>query len=459
MRCLIAFLVFLTLVSTVSAIQTDTISITMPPDSRECFDILLPDNLGVIPAGRYEYNIVVYPDPSNSWLDLSEITIRPDENEAVLLPVCFFSMNQPIGNCSEPFELTIRAIGPTQIPEKRITGKACVGANQDVDTDKGSGPDIFDMALEKSLLYVKPGAKANYVVMIQSQAGVTVDMEVLSQGQSIINKTSQFGQERFSNATFMLTAATKGEYKFTVVGKVRGCSDKVCTKTLGGTLVVTDNPPEERGFTVSLFPKNIDVKDRDPVSFKATIENNLGAAKTFTLSLNLPEGLESDFSQDSVDVSDGSKEVVEFTVTPEIGSELFTLSVNASVDGSTKEAVSYMSTDEMLTDVQNQADNVGTTDAEDAMDEYVRRYMESDFNESLEGYEETAIALDEMAVQDDTDGTEEIDDYDPTETEEPDEEGIPIWIFIIIAGAGLAGSLAFMKLRKGKQDLDKEFKL
>ena len=86
--------VFISFMPSVYAIQTGTISVSMPPDSRECFDILLPDNMGVVLAGRYEYRISVYPGPEESWLDLTEITIRTDEDEAVLVPVCFSSVNK-----------------------------------------------------------------------------------------------------------------------------------------------------------------------------------------------------------------------------------------------------------------------------------------------------------------------------------------------------------------------------
>lgn len=454
-----------------SAIQTDTIFISMAPESRECFDILLPDNMGVVLPGRIEYNIVVYPEPEETWLDLTEITIRTDENEAVLIPVCFSSVNKSIGDCSEPFELTITARGATDLPEKKITGRACVARNRDVDTGRdvneskrtGAGVDVFDVALEKEVQYARPGKPVNYTILLQSQAGVTVDLEVLSEGKSIVKKTVEFGEERFTAVNFTLKAAQAGEYRFIVVGKVRGCGDKICTKQVVGTLVVTDRSVSEGGFMVSLFPRNINVKGLEPVEFRASVTNNLGSAKTFLLFLELPEGLRSDFSGESVEVPQGGKRTVTFTVTPEMGSSQFAIKVNATTDvegkAMTKSATSYLSTDEMLTDVQRLAEEAGTEEADDVMDEYVRRYMDSEYGEGLDDYRETVDTLEEMIPEEgiEEDGME--DGYDD-EDGNRDETGWPLWVYGLLVAGILGAVLVFMKFFKsGSSALDKEFDL
>jgi hypothetical protein len=476
MRCKAVFyilmlaLVFLPI--KISALQTDTISVAMEPDSRECFDILLPDNMGVVLPGRFEYRIAVYPEPNETWLDLTEITIRTDESEAVLVPVCFSSAGKPIGNCSEPFELVITAAGPAELPEKRITGRACVARNRDVDTGKAPAKegeagtvDVFDMALEKEIQYARPGEPANYTVLMQSQAGVTVDLEVLSEGESIVKKTVEFGDERFAAVNFTLKAAQTGEYGFIVYGKVGGCEDNICAKQVAGTLVVTDNAVSEGSFTVSLFPRNINVKGLEPVDFRASVANNMGSAKGFLLSLELPEGVRSDFSSESVEVPAGGMKTAMFSVTPERGSSQFTIKVNATADvegkAVTKSATSYLSTDEMLTDVQRLAEEAGTEEADDVVDEYVRRYTDAGYGEEeLDDYGEVVGTLEAMTPEENGDGGEYGYDDGTDGAGERGGEGWPMWVYGLMAAAVVGGVLLFIKFfRGGGSGLDQEFKL
>jgi len=445
----------------VSALQIDSISISMEPDSRECFDLVLPDDMGAVLAGKIEYRIAVVPNSAESWLDLTELAIRTDENEAVGVPVCFSSVGKPLGNCSEPFTLTIKAVGSQPLPEKTITGGACVSSTRDVDTGKPSGTpgtagavDAFDVALEKELLYAKPGEPANYTIMLQSQMGVTVDIEVTSGGKSIINKTAQFGRTNYTTATFTLKAAQTGEYRFTVAGKVRGCVAELCSKSVSGTLVVTDAAVSEAGFTVSLFPRSIDAKAGAPVEFRATVQNSMPSSGKFTLVLKLPSGVSSDFSQQQADIPAGDKTTAAFNVTPEKGSSQFAITINATAQstGKSKVATSYLSTDEMLTEVQRLAEKAGTDEANSIVDDYVKKYVED--GDNLTDYGDAAIALESMAPEENaTDGGTDAVDGDA-------EAGTPIWIYGIAAAAvAVAAFAAYTFLGKKRGGLDKEFTL
>ncbi|MFH1294425.1 MAG: hypothetical protein ABIH90_00600, partial [Candidatus Aenigmatarchaeota archaeon] len=275
--------------------------------------------------------------------------------------------------------------------------------------------------------------------------------------KSIINKTAEFGEESFSTATFSLKAAQGGEYRFIVTGKVRGCAKELCTKSVSGKLMVSEKPIKETGFSISLFPSSIDIKGTNPVDFRATTENNMGDEKTFLISLDLPEGLRSDFYQENVTVPSDEKETVIFTVTPEMGSQQFSLSVNATLDGTTKVATSYLSTDEMLTDTQNMAEHAGTEEAQSVVDDYVRRYIGSDYNETLDDYGETVGTLGEMIPEDE----EPINDDDnggiTDDEEQPD--GMPVWVYGIIVAVAVAAGLLFLKFKGNKQGLDEDFKL
>ena len=460
-----AFLAFITitfLAGETMAIQTDTISIAMEPDSRECFEIRLPDDMGAILTGKIEYHVTVVPDSVESWLDLTELKIRTDENEAVGVPVCFSSVGKAVGNCSEPFTLTIKAIGSQLLPDKTIIGGACVSSTRDVDTAgsgaKGSGAvDVFDLALENALLYAKPGEPANYTIKLQSQMGVTVDVEVTSGGKSIVNKTVQFAQTNYTTATFTLKAAETGEYKFIVTGKVRGCRADLCSKSVSGTLVVTDQAVPETGFLVSLFPTNIDAKAMETVEFKATIQNNMPLSGKFTLLLKLPAGVSSDFTQKQTDVPANGKATVAFNVTPEKASSQFSLIINATSQstGKSKVATSYLSTDEMLTEVQRLAETVGTKEASSIVDKYIEKYNEDETN--LTAYEDAAITLDNMEPEENVtaDGTDT-----PVDDGTDDTDGTPIWLYGIVAAGVVAVALvAYKLLGKKSGGLDQEFSL
>ena len=66
-----------------SALQQDNIQIYMKPDTVKSFELVLPDDLGVLPNGKVEYRLLMEPF-AGTWSDLTERRHFSDENNTVI---------------------------------------------------------------------------------------------------------------------------------------------------------------------------------------------------------------------------------------------------------------------------------------------------------------------------------------------------------------------------------------
>ncbi len=358
------------LFSPVSALRiNDNLYFTISNDSVKCVDIFLPDDAGVFDLGLFEYVIT----STSPWGDLTEQIVRTDENNTVLIPICFFGSEWPECQCSNH---TITISVPSLGISKTFRGGVCVSSIEDVDiVDDAGGQtpdqvlntnmDMFSIGFQMPVQHAAPGETVTYRLFAESQADIVLDIIFENSELSVIPAQAQAeldSSNPFELFDFNVTAPSQaGSYTFTITAAARDCTGNFCTKKARGTLNVGGTP--SAGFSVNLFPKNLNVRELTSVRYEFSIQN-FGEPENFTITGNIPQNLATDFRETTLFV--GSKKIksIKFSVTPAASSSLYEITISATGSGNnTKHATAYLSTNEMLTDPQRYANSItGSTD-------------------------------------------------------------------------------------------------
>jgi len=385
-------------------------------ESIKCVNIVLPDDGGYFGRGAVEYLITMTPDPEDTWSDLGYHRVTTDENNTVVRPVCFSSIGKQLGTCANPFTLRISA--PSAGVDKTWDGGACASDHEDVDTTSMAGrgglgvgagqpdplagldsADIFAMGFSDSILYVTPEEQAEFSLWVQSFANLTIDLSASAQGGISLSPRSavvvtgpgnDFHKLNFTVAPVM----TDKSGSITIKGIVRDCgSALICTRKSTAEVVVGQTRPELVGFMASVFPENLNVRDLEPLTYRLTV-NNMGDTDEFSIDADLPEDLTTTFVPTTITVPFGEYRTITFSVTP--GSARSSYELDFSVTSSkdiVKPVTAYLSTNELLTDVQRSMDLIiqnadpDTFDnANDEMSKWYRSYQDSDYGDDLSGY-------------------------------------------------------------------------
>jgi hypothetical protein len=400
MKRFLAAVLFLFCIQPVLAIQSDSLYMALRPDSVRQIEVVLPDDAGTILPGKTEYTVRLEPVLQNeSWADFSEQIVRTDENNTVIIPIHFSTFGRRIGECSEPFRLSISSF---RTPERVIEGRVCASNYQDVDTGGGAGgidgAELFDMKLNRRVRYGVAGERVNFSLMVQSHANLVVDLGVKGDIEGLLDRKAVYfdGRKRFKNVGLVFEPEREGRYEFEVIGRIRNCEGIFCQRSVKGRLIVKKELMEEAGFTVSLFPENINLKDLEPVDFRLTVVNNEGS-KSFNVDVEMPGGLETNFRKRVLFVGGRSEETLRFKVTPDAPSKLYTITAVVEAGGVVKKAASYISTNEMLTDSLRGVERAkDKKEAGREVDSWYRKYRNEKYGEGLGNYSRLKDRLDEL---------------------------------------------------------------
>ncbi|MBI4021132.1 MAG: hypothetical protein HY369_02730 [Candidatus Aenigmarchaeota archaeon] len=430
-------IIALLLLPSVQALQiADGLFFTLPPESIACVEMTLPDDAGIFLAGAASYNIT----SDAVWGDLTQQLVTTDENNTVTVPICFSSFGVAAGECAPPHTITIHAPQAS----KSFSGGVCVSLFGDVDiSPEGGEPgdvlnseaDLFDIGFATTTLYVQAGQPAQLTLLAESYANLT--LEVTAQGLTPGFQTVALSADQpFASLNF--TASAPGAKL--VTANVAGCAASLCSKTATAEVIATDADPV--GFTATLFPLSINVKDPGPVQYELTIEN-FGDPQDFTISLVLEDGLTSGFQSQVVTVA--GQEAVSFEVTPLEPTAFYEVVVLVTPEtGSVKKKVAYLSTDEFVTD----AENAASPELQNKVDAWYATYATTPYGDDLEEYVSLQDAL-AAAVQD---VPQETPAPGPLPPPPPVDQGQPFPIGLI-AGAGVAAVvvvLAVLVMRRRK---------
>ncbi len=467
--------------------SSGSLYLSIPNSSVKCVNILLPDDAGYFGQGKVDYVITMEPEPSLTWSDFSYQEVGVDSNNTAKIPICFSSFGRPVGNCSEPFEIRIRAPG---IVDKVWHGGACASKFADFDTHGGtadsaasglSDVEVFSVGLRESARYTSPGGEAGFMLYLESQAELDITVGVEADNGLVVTPLSaavSTGEENeFHEIALNATAPdTEGSYDFTVTATASDCgSGSMCSRHATGKLVVGDGP--QQGFTVSLFPENINTREPEPVTYRLAIIN-MGESDQFTITSSLPEGVDTTFVEDTITVGSGDHRTLTFTVTPSSVSSSYELDFTvASSAGVEKPVTAYISTNEMLTDSLrslesiNQYDSEAASDAQAELDSWYSTYQSSSYGSGLQEYSGLRDSLEEARKEaaDSFQGSQETGTGEKTGNEAdagernytgtsgPGDDLNPI--YVILPAAALLLGVAFVIVRKkgrSKEEWDQE---
>ncbi len=456
-------LAFLMLAGCAHALRlTDGLYFTVAPNSTAEVYFILPDDLG---AGQRKADYYITTD-SNWSTDLTEQIITTEENNTVITPIRFFSLDKKEGDCSN---YTVRISAPSLSLSRTWRGGVCLSKYMDVDIAKpgkdpgtvlNSNADIFSLGFATYSKTAKPG-DISIELLLQSQASLTIDVNVDSgipfEQKVFVVQTSPTSQYK----TLLLNASNilSGTYDVKATGKARSCSLDSCTRQAPMRLVVSDSVQE--GFSVSLFPENLAIKKLEPVSYRLTIQNNYGEEKAFVVSVERPFDLDSSLVLDSFTVPGLSEKTVEFTVTPRNQTGFYEIKATTSSGGMDRLASSYLSVNEMVSDVYRSADDIkslANSSLDASVDRTVRNwyssYSKSD-GQNLTEYKNLQDALDSARKQAlSSQGQNQTEpgqgDDIPQEEKEPESTPFNFGIILIPVALGMGVFLVLLLLRKRK---------
>jgi len=372
------WVVFLFVILLVPGVQglslTDNMYFTLEPNTTRCVDIMIPDDLGY--ASNYKVDYEIDSTAQRGWSDLTDKNIiSTDENNTVRFPVCFYGLNKKEGDCSEPFKIIISA--PELEKSREFNLGLCIAGNFDVDIEElddgetvedvvNTNVDFFDLGFEDDMIYMSAGEERTVKLLVESYADLRIDIE--SNGLNINPaSTSVLTSETdpLKELSFTLRAPDyNGEFEITVDGHIYGCEEALCSKTARLIAIVGEDPPQ---FTLSIFPKTLNIKDPRAVLYSIVIENN-GDAGEFQTGLSLPSGLTSNFEPQSITMDSGSKETINFVISPQAGESSYEIKATVVSNGVLKEDFSHLSVNEMQTDLLRASD--GSEDVENWLQEY-----------------------------------------------------------------------------------------
>ncbi len=447
---------------------------SIPNETIKCFDITLPDDAGAILKGEAEYRLQMDPAPYDTWSDLSDQIVRTDENNTVVIPVCFRSYGREIGTCAKPFTLSISS---DRTPTRTVSGGVCVSTYQDMDTgpalEEGEATssgindnnDVLSMAFKKPIKYALPGGQATFTLQVQSHASLTVELTADSNATVSPVRSSLATSSAAPKRTLALTVTApeeEGEYGIDVTGRIRKCTGSHCTKHASATLAVQDTIPEEGGFTVSIFPSNYNVKDLEEVPFELAITNN-GPTDSFSITADFPEGIETDFEPSTVTVNGGEEGLMLYLVTPRKVSALYELEFTVERGGIKKPVTAYLSTNELLTDAMREADEVKALgdgaigqEVDESLEGFFERYQSREYGDELETYGDLKASLDsarEKAAQEPANGGIQPTQPGPG-TQPPGGMDLTLIIIIVVVAGGAIAAFLLLRKRGGKEEAD-----
>jgi len=449
----------------------DGLWLSLPPDSVKCVALRLPQDAGLPMGASYVFTVIVEPEPSLSWSDLSEQKIYDiSENNTALIPICFDTAGSSKlkGNCSEPYTMILEESYTST--RRSWSGGTCVSSLPDVDivpdavaTDPddieeilSDNTDLFAAWLDKDEAFTLPGRDVILTLFVQSQDEFDIQIKASSSllvtpGQASLS-TSEDSQHRTKEFS-VKAPAMEGTYPVTFSLSPTECSgESFCTKTLVSSIVVSrDEPPEKTGYRIEVMPENIDVARDRPVFMRFTIYNNEDVEKVFeTRVVTEPSDAQSSYTSSQVRVPAKGIKTESFTVTAGT-SRLYEVTAIATLGEIDYSYTSFITTGELMADADRLAHGLGE-EYQDLVDAYGATE-----DRSLDEYRSLRDALSSATPPPEGNGTDNgTEPVTPPPRVKVDPFG---WVFtaVPIALIGLAAAILivyFAKKQKGTKDED-----
>jgi len=346
------------LISAPSALASETTFFAMKPDKEFCFSVTFGQN------GRGEYTFTMSdPEyPRRGWVDNHRTSFTSGPDNPVIIPVCFSTRNRRVGDY-----VLLRSTLET--PEGITTHDygICVSRNEDADVvESDRNPcettslytDLFSIGFVESEKFSAPGQKVAFTLLVSSEfdAQIILDKESGPAMEIGVTTVQMPGQQ--SVGISMDAPSQAGDYPFTLKAKVSGCNQTSCVKSVTGILHVAQ-PSNLEGFRVELAPQNKNIVGTQTATFSLTVRN-LDAQQIFSISIDMPSQLNTDFKPLQASIGRGASRTIEFSVAP-ASTERNLYMIKAVVEdskGDKKVTESYLTVEEAAGDAQRVAETV-----------------------------------------------------------------------------------------------------
>ncbi len=432
----------------------DNLYFTMNADSVECIDLVLPDDLGVSIIDKVNHTILC----DSNWSQLTEQVVATDENNTAKIPICFLSFGKNIGECTN---FTILVLTPAIGMNRSWKGGICVSPYRDVDILSTTSDvsdalnthfDLFDVNFDHERKASKPGEKAGFTLLLQSYANLTFHVKVDFNDDTILEEDVNISSDSpYRELRVSVSSNKTGEHRLSALVSVTGCELESCRKSAEAWLVVSDETLAERSFKVSLFPKNIDMKDLRTVVYRATITN--GDDRARNLRVDVSSDCESDIGIDEnlILLHKGESKIVRFNVTPKIKTGLCMITLTVASSDEEKSDTSFISVNEMVTDTARSLDMLvrsgkDVSDVYKAKDVWYLSYKQTGVEGSLKEYESLQDAVKTLKETKTTENKTTTHVVEHVEEEKvSNRNDIFVYVLIIL---GIIGVIIFLYIYK-----------
>ncbi len=440
MKWLFPFVItFLLLVPLGSSLEGGTILSVEPGTGYKCVYVSLPQDLGMSYVDRTLETVIEVDKGESPWTDTTYSKVVMEPGVLNKNPVCFYYSEKEEGDFSfYSISLSSRDIGVSS----SISGGLCVSGYEDVDTGVdmenetdickllNENADIIDLSFKEEVTQAKPGEIVTKTLYITSYANLRIRLSIAT------NLQNDFGEPVVttspSNPTAMKTFKVKapereGEFEMIVNAQAEGCEIQACKKQKKGTISVTTK--EKEGFTASVIPENINLKEAGETIFRVVI-SNYDESQDFLIEASSSPSMNIEPESKTVNLGENEEKTTVFKAFP--GEEdLYKIEFKITSEKSEKLLTSHISIGELLTDAfrySEASEKVSTPDIREeirnARIEYEEKYKTTSYGEDVNEYENFIDTIDELKKTSESGGNGK-------DEKEPKEEGFN-WLFLVI---------------------------
>lgn len=411
MRWFLPFLVaFILIIPPASSLETGTVFSVSPGTGYKCVYVSLPQDLGVTSLeSTAEAEITVNRDNS-PWTDMTYSKVVMQPGIMSKSPVCFRYSEKEEGDFSfYSITLSSRELDVSS----SINGGLCVSSYEDVDTgvdmDSDSdacsllntNADLIDLSFKEDVTPAIPGEIVTKTLYITSYANLEVKLSIAT------NLQNDFGEPVVTTSPSKPMASRKfkvkapereGEFDIIVNARAEGCSIQACNKQKKS--VISVNGAGKQGFSASVIPKNINLKEAGEVILRVVI-SNYGETEEFLIEPKSSPSAEITPESKTLTVEKDGEGTAVFKLSA--GEEdLYRVEFKVSTENSEKLLTSYVTVGELLKDAISYSSSVQeeypdiSGDVEDALDGFETSYSTNSYEEDVDDYEDFLDQIDEM---------------------------------------------------------------
>ncbi len=406
---ILTFLLFLPLVS---PLDSGTILSAEPDTGYKCVYVNLPQDLGITSINQDSETIIEVDKNSSPWSDMTYNKVVMNPGVLNKNPVCFSYSGKKEGD----FSFYMISLSSVKLGvSNSISGGLCVSNYEDVDTDVNVGnktdvckllsenADIIDLSFGEEMIQAKPGEIITKTLYVTSYANLRIRLSMVTNLQNDFEETFVTTSKAKPTATktFKVKAPEReGEFEIAVLAQVDGCAIQACKKIRQAAISVKQN--EKEGFSVSIIPKNINLKTANEVLFRVVI-NNYEEIQNFKIEASSDPPLTVEPASQNVSVEKGKEKITVFRVVPG-NDDLYEIDFKVTAEETEKLVTAYLSVGELLTDALRYSEAAENTVANADIKEEMRKakmayeesYNTTSYGDELDDYEDFVNTIDEL---------------------------------------------------------------